>query len=290
MTKQKTSIALGFFDGVHIAHREIILSAVAAAKEKGYRPIVLTFDRSPREFLTKDKTEYLTLLDDKKKIMADLGCELCLLKTSQELLDMEPEEFVSSILINQFNAGHVCCGYNYRFGKKAKGDTALLKKLGTSFGFTTSVFDCIELLGGTVSSSRIRILLKEGEIEKANILLGRSFSLSGTVTEGKHLGKTLGFPTANIYPEKTLVTPKRGVYKTIVTTPLGTFPAITNVGINPSVGTEEAHLETYIPPFSSDLYSTKIKVEFVTFLREEKKFETLEELKNQIQKDVDSLL
>lgn len=287
--KTETSIALGFFDGVHIAHRDIILSAVNTAKERNLRPIVLTFDSSPREFLSEEKFKYITSLSDKAAIFKELGCEFCLLHTSSELLSMEPEEFVSSILVKQFNAGHVSCGYNYRFGKKAKGDSTLLQKLGESHGFTTSVFDCIELLGDSVSSSRIRALLKEGEIEKANTLLGRSFSLSGIVTEGKHLGKTIGFPTANIYPDKNLVTPKRGVYKTVATTPVGTFPAITNVGINPTVGIEEAHLETYIPSFSSNLYSSEIKIEFISFLREEQKFETVEELKKQIQKDVNSL-
>ncbi len=289
MTKPQTSIALGFFDGVHTAHKEIILSAVNTAKKKGMRPVALTFDLSPRELLSSEKIEYLTLLSDKTELIKELGCELCLLHTTPELLSMEPEEFVSSILVEKFNAGHICCGYNYRFGKNAKGDTQLLKKMGDALDFTTSVFDPIVLLGENVSSSRTRALLKEGEIEKANILLGRNFSLSGIVTEGKHLGKTLGFPTANIFPDKTLVIPKRGVYKTIVTTPLGAFSSITNVGINPSFGGEEAHLETYIPSFSSDLYSTEIKVEFVNFLREEKKFKTVEELKNQIQKDVNSI-
>ena len=289
MTKPQTSIALGFFDGVHTAHKEIILSAVNTAKEKGMRPVALTFDYSPRELLSSEKIEYLTPLRDKTVLIKELGCELYILHTTSELLGMEPQEFVSSILVKKLNAGHICYGYNYRFGKYAKGDTHLLQKMGDVLGFTTSVFAPIELLGESVSSSRIRALLKEGEIEKANTLLGRNFSLSGIVTEGKHLGKALGFPTANIYPDKTLVTPKRGVYKTIVTTPIGKFSAITNVGINPTVGGEEAHLETYIPSFSSDLYSNEIKVEFISFLREEKKFETVEELKNQIQKDVDSL-
>lgn len=289
MTKAQTSIALGFFDGVHTAHKEIILSAADTATKKGMRPIALTFDRSPRELLSTEKIEYISPFCDKNEIIKALGCELHLLNTTPELLNMEPEDFVKTILVEKFNVGHICCGYNYRFGKKAKGDTALLQKLSKIYGFTVSVFDAIELLGGTVSSSRIRALLKEGEIEKANTLLGRSFSLSGIVTEGKHLGKTIGFPTANIFPEKNLVTPKRGVYKTMVITPLGSFPAITNVGINPTVGTEKAHLETYIPSFSADLYQAEIKVEFVSFLREEKKFETLEELKNQIQKDVNRL-
>lgn len=289
MTKTQTSIALGFFDGVHTAHREIILSAVKIAKEKALSPVALAFDRSPRELLSNEKIEYISSLNDKSEIFKNLGCELSLLHTSPELLSMEPEEFVTSILLERFNASHVSCGYNYRFGKNARGDVRLLKSMGNTYGFTTSVVDAVELLGSTVSSSRIRALLKDGEIKKANILLGRNFSLSGIVTEGKHLGKTIGFPTANIYPDKNLVAPKRGVYKTIVTTPLGTFDAITNVGINPTVGGEEAHLETYIPAFSSNLYSSEIKVEFISFLREEKKFETVEELKNQIQKDVDSI-
>ena len=202
---------------------------------------------------------------------------------------MASEDFVKKILVDEFGAEHISCGYNYRFGKGASGTPQLLTELGTKMGFSADVVDCIKKHGESVSSSRIRLLLQDGNIELANELLGRNFSLSGAVVEGKHLGKSLGYPTANIYPDKSLAKPKRGVYKTIVTTPFGTFPAITNVGLNPTVGGEEYHLETYIPDFSADLYQSEIKVEFISFLRDEMKFDNIDKLKEQIKKDIEAI-
>lgn len=286
MINQKTCIALGFFDGVHIAHREILLSAINSAKEKNLRALALTFDRSPREILTLDKVDYISTPDDKRKLISSLECEVHFLPASRSILDMEPRDFAKEILVDKFNVQHICCGYNYRFGKSASGDSALLSALGEEFGFSVNVIDCVEMYGESVSSSRIRHLITKGDIKTANELLGRSFSLSGTVVEGKHLGKKLGFPTANIYPESSLIKPKHGVYKTIVTTVKGVFPAITNVGSNPTVGGEEFHLETYIPDFNSDLYQTEMTVEFINYIRGELKFDNLNALKEQIKKDI----
>lgn len=286
MMNLKTCIALGFFDGVHIAHRKILLSAINSAKEKNLQALALTFDRSPREILTLDKVDYISTTEEKKALISSLGCDVHFLTTSHNILDMEPHSFVKEILVEKLNAKHICCGYNYRFGKNASGDSALLKELGEKMGFSVDVIDCVEMYGDSVSSSRIRRLISEGDIKKANELLGRPFSLSGTVVEGKHLGKKLGFPTANIYPESTLIKPKNGVYKTIVTTTRGIFPAITNVGYNPTVGGEEFHLETYIPNFNSDLYQTEMKIEFISYIRGELKFDNLDSLKKQIEKDI----
>ena len=286
MTNLKTCIALGFFDGVHIAHRKILLSAIDSAKEKNLRALALSFDRSPREILTCDKVEYISTIKDKKELISSLGCEVHFLTASHNILDMEPYDFVKEILVEKLNAKHICCGYNYRFGKNASGDSALLKELGEKMGFSAEVIDCVETDGESVSSSRIRNLISKGNIKKANELLGRPFSLSGTVVEGKHLGKKLGFPTANIFPESSLIKPKNGVYKTIVTTAKGIFPAITNVGYNPTVGGEEFHLETYIPDFNSNLYQTEMKVEFISYIRGELKFDNLDLLKKQIKKDI----
>ena len=281
-----SSIALGFFDGVHIAHQKIIQSAVDFSRINGLMPIALTFDRSPLEMLSPGNISYITSAQEKAELIKSLGAAAEFLPLSKELLSMSPEEFVKEILVNKFNIKHAVCGYNYRFGKNGSGDTYTLTELGKKYGFGVEICDEITLDGENVSSSNIRSLLNDGNISLTNKLLGYNYYLKGTVTKGKHLGSKLGFPTANVFfPEKS-ATPLCGVYKTIVTVNGNKFPAITNVGINPTVGGEKMRSETYIPDFSEDIYGKEINIEFINFIRKETKFENLEMLKKQINKDV----
>ncbi len=282
-------VALGFFDGVHIAHQEIISGAVSFAKENGLSPIVLTFDKSPLEILCPDKVSYLTSADRKKRLIEKLGARAEFLPLSKELLSMSPEEFVKEILVDKYKIAYAVCGYNYRFGKNGIGDTDTLTQLGEKYDFSVCVCDKVSAFGEDVSSSRIRELLADGNIALANKLLGHNFSVKGKVCEGKHLGKTLGFPTANVFFPENSATPLCGVYRTTVTVNGIKFPAITNVGINPTVGGEKMRSETYIPDFSEDIYGEEIKIEFVDFIRKETKFESVELLKKQIQEDVNSI-
>jgi len=289
MKKSPSAIALGFFDGVHIAHQKIIALTVDFAKKNNLSPIVLSFDRSPMELLSPDRLKYITTNKEKEEIIASLNAETEFLPLSHELLSMEAEDFIKEILIGEYNIKYAVCGYNYRFGKGGKGDTELLKMFGEQYGFEVKVCEPEKLHGESVSSSRIRELIANGKIEIANELLGRSFSLCGTVCEGKHLGRTLGFPTANVFFSKKAVLPKNGVYKTLVTVDDDNYLAITNTGINPTVGGEELRTETYIPNFNGNIYGKEIKIEFLNFIREERKFETIDELKSQIQQDVDRM-
>ena len=284
-----TSIALGFFDGVHIAHQKIIKSAVDFANENSLTPIALSFDKSPLEILCPEKVRYITTLEGKQEIIEKLGAKAEFLTVSKDLLNMSPEDFIEKILVDKYNAKHIVCGYDYRFGKGGKGDTELICEMGEKLGFTVEILDCEVLWGEKISSSRIRELISEGNIESANELIGRNFSLSGEVCEGKHLGRKLGFPTANVFFGKHTIIHKNGVYKTIVTVEGNGYPAITNTGINPTVGGEALRTETYIPDFEGNLYGKKINIEFIGFIREEKKFDNIEELKKQIQADVSSL-
>ena len=282
---RETSVALGFFDGVHKAHENIILSAVKEAKRLSLEPIVLTFDKSPQEILSPDGVCYIITTEEKKKICESLGARLCLLKMDEELLSKSPEDFVK-YLLKEYRVRHVSCGYNYRFGKNAKGDAKLLEKLGSENGFSVTVTPCITQNGGEVSSSRIRRLIKEGNIKEANALLGRNFSVTGEVCHGKQLGKTIGFPTANVFLDKGIVVPKKGVYETRTIIEGRKYISITNAGINPTVGKEALRLETYIHGFSENLYGKKIRVEFVRFIRTETKFNSIEALKEQISEDI----
>ncbi len=286
----RTVVALGFFDGVHIAHQEIITSAVKFAEVHGISPVALTFDKSPLEILCPDKVSYLTSAEQKKELVEKLGSKAEFLPLSKELLSMSPEEFVKEILVDKYKIACAVCGYNYRFGKNGSGDTDVLTKLGEKYGFTVKVCEKIDFDGESISSSNIRALLKEGNISLANKLLGHNFTVKGKVCEGKHLGHKLGFPTANVFfPEKS-ATSLCGVYQTMVTVNGNKFPAITNVGINPTVGGEKMRSETYILDFSEDIYGKEINIEFIDFIRKETKFESVELLKKQINKDVQEIL
>lgn len=284
-----TSIALGFFDGVHIAHKKIIDSAVSYAQKNSFSPVALTFDRSPLEILSPGKVRYLTDTAEKAELIKALGADVQFLTLSKELLALSPEEFVRNILVKEFGIKHAVCGYNYRFGKGGSGDTNTLTELGKKYGFTVEVCDKVMYGETDVSSSQIRKLLDEGNILLANELLGRNFSLSGKVTEGKHLGKALGFPTANVFFPENSATPLCGVYQTLAQVNGIKMPAITNVGINPTVGGEKMRSETFIPNFLEDIYGKEIKIEFIDFIRKETKFENLEMLKKQINEDVNTI-
>lgn len=286
MTAVQSSIALGFFDGVHTAHRAIIETAVRKAETRGLRPVVLTFDKAPSEVLFGSAPPYITTLEEKERLINALGAQMCLMHTNRSLLSMTAEEFAEKILVQEYNAAEVTCGFNYRFGSEGCGDTQLLTKLGKIFGFNVTVVGERISGGETVSSSRIRTLISSGRIEEANMLLGRSFSISGTVEHGKRLGRTIGFPTANVYPQSGALLPMSGVYETVVEINGERLSAITNTGTNPTVGKETLRTETYIPSAEVDLYGKRITVEFVRFIRPEKKFSDLEALKRQIREDL----
>ena len=303
MTAVQSSIALGFFDGVHTAHRAIIETAVRKAETRGLRPIVLTFDKAPSEVLFGSAPPYITTLEEKERLINALGAQMRLMHTSRSLLSMTAEEFAEKILVQEYNAAEVTCGFNYRFGSEGCGDTQLLTKLGKRFGFNVTVIGERISGGETVSSSRVRMLISSGRIEEAkesfindpyeinsaNILLGRNFSISGMVEHGKRLGRTIGFPTANVYPPNGALLPTSGVYETIVDINGERLSAITNTGTNPTVGKETLRTETYIPSADIDLYGKRITVEFVRFIRAEKKFSDLEALKRQIREDLNGI-
>lgn len=289
MINTACAVALGFFDGVHIAHQKIIQTAVDYAKQNNLTPVALTFDKSPLEILHPGTARYLTQNGEKMRLISSLGAETEFLKTDKSLLDMSAEDFILEILIKKYNVKYAVCGYNYRFGKGGMGDVALLKSYGEKYGFKIQSIPAVMSGGESVSSSRIRKLLKEGSVTGANRLLGRSFCIFGKVQEGKHLGRTLGFPTANVFLDNSCAQLKKGVYKTQVCVDNNVYKAITNAGINPTVGGENLRSETYIPKFEGNLYGKEIKIEFIDFLRPEIKFQSIDELKNQIQKDLENI-
>ena len=286
MIEKGSAIALGFFDGVHKAHQKIIESAVRYAKLNNLDPIALGFDKSPLEILSDNYVRYLTSNEDKEEIITSLGASAEFLPTDNALLSMEPEEFIEKILVEKYNIKYAVCGYNYRFGKNGRGDTDLLTTEGKHYGFEVWVAPCEMYEGESISSSRIKKLLAEGNVILATALLGRNFFIRGIVSEGKKLGRKIGFPTANVFLNDKTVYLKNGVYKTVITADGKSYKAITNTGTNPTVCDKTLRAETYIPEFNGDLYGKEIKIEFIKFIRPEIKFKSIDDLKKQIAEDL----
>lgn len=278
---KRTVTAVGSFDGVHRAHAELIGKAVDAAGRINAAPAVWTFDDGD----PKPGQPRLTLPGEREALFARLGVGRIFTSRFDEVRDLSPEEFCRDILIGKCRAGYVFCGYNFRFGKGAAGDAALLCELMRKYGAGAVVVDEIKLGGTPVSSTSIRSALKKGDIKLANDLLGRPFSVTLPVVHGRRLGTGMGYPTINQnYPPE--LSPLRfGVYACIAYAEGAPHPAVTNVGVKPTVGSDTVTVETHIFGCDADLYGRDITVEFIDFLRGERKFATLEELKAQIARD-----
>lgn len=285
--KLKNSVVvLGNFDGVHSAHKMLIEKAVKIAKEKDLLSVVYTFSEHPQKFFGKN-VEILTSNSEKEKIFTDLGIDMLVYQQPCEsFLNLSPEEFVEKTVAQKLGAKYIVVGRHYSFGAKAKGTSAFLKSYAEQFGIETNVEDLFEQDGQIVSSSNIREFLKNGDISNANKMLGRPFSINGLVVHGNHLGTGIGFPTANLNFDSDKIVPKFGVYagKTIIE---GTeYNSIINIGIKPTVGGNTPLLEAHIIGAEGDFYGKKMSFNLLGFLREERKFDGLTELKKQIQIDL----
>lgn len=272
MTTKKYALALGMFDGVHMGHKAVLSGAVNSPFES----VAVTFSSIP--FKTGGS---IMTAEDKEKKLLETGIDEVLFLDFFEIKDLSPEEFLD-LLSEKYDLGKICCGFNYRFGKKAAGDTKLLAEWCARRGI--EFFECPEVLyeGETVSSTYIKRLISEGEIEKANLLLGTDFSFSAEVRHGDQRGRTMGFPTINqLYPEN-LTAPKCGVYQTVVTVDGREYDGVTNLGFRPTYITDYISAETYILDYSGDCYGSRVKTRLVAFLRDEQKFDGIEALKKAI--------
>lgn len=285
--EKHTSVALGFFDGVHAAHQKIIKAAVNAADERGLHPVALSFAEPPAKMLFGSSPPLLTDNEEKRRLIAILGADCLLLPTTMELLGMSGEEFVKSVLIDRLKADYAVCGYNYHFGRDRLSAGNLIE-LGQKYGIEICVLPEEKVNGETVSSSHIRELLADGNMEQASLLLGRPYSVSGIVAEGKHLGRTMGFPTINIYPELKPPIP-RGVYAAKVIFDGQEYIGVTNVGINPTVGDRGIRVETHLPDFDGNLYGKIVEILLMHFVRPEQKFNSVEGLFAQIKRDTSTV-
>jgi riboflavin kinase / FMN adenylyltransferase len=276
--RQRRSVAVGTFDGVHLGHREVISGS----------DTVLTFDPHPVSVVAPQHTpKLLTTLERKAELIASLGVEeLVVIPFDADFARRTADEFVSDVLVGALGARHVAIGENFRFGHKAQGDARLLA---VDERFTTVVHPLLEVAGEIVSSSHIRALVLAGELAEANRLLGSPFQLRGEVTHGDERGRALGFPTANLVPGDELACPGHGVYACLANgRAIGNRPAAVNVGVRPTFKTGRGELiEAYILDFDGDLYSSELVLEFLERLRGERRFDTPEALIAQMHRDVE---
>lgn len=279
-----TAVALGFFDGVHTGHAAVIGAAAALARARGLSAAVVTFRSSPRG------SALLMTEEQRREAMAALGAGALVELSFGQVRDLSPEAFVHDILRDGMQAKAVFCGFNYRFGRGAEAGTQELIRLCGRCDIAVQVLPPVCALGGPVSSTRIRALLREGRADEAGALLGRAFAVRAEVIHGRRLGRTLGTPTINQRLPAGLVEPAHGVYASYALVAGKRLPAVTNIGNNPTVGGTSVLCETYIPRFSGDLYGKTVEVSLRKFLRGEVKFDTLDEMKAQIMRDAEDSL
>ena len=283
----ESAVALGSFDGVHLGHQELIRRTSELAESLGLATAVFTFSNHPRDLIPgSKKTKNILYREDKEGIMEELGVDYLFdVPFTEEIMHMEPADYVRELLLERLNARVLCCGFNHRFGHRAGGTPELLKKLGEELGFTAYVMEPFYVGDTLVSSTLIRELIAEGDVASCYEYMGRYYAISGDVVVGNRLGKSLGFPTSNLVMDESMVAPPNGVYITYCTYNDVRYPSITNVGVKPTVGTFEKNIETHIFDFGRELYGKRILVEFILKMREEVKFDSLDDLKTQIVKD-----
>ena len=281
-----TVVALGNFDGVHLGHRVLIKNAVDFAKLQGLKSAVFTFSNHPRNLAKKDSVKHILDADEKSEIIASLGIDyLFNLPFDEQIRHLSAADFVDKILIDKFKIKQVYCGFNYRFGFRAGGNPEKLLHIGLEKGFGLHILEPFEIDGVVVSSTEIRKAIEEGNIALANKYLGRKFALSGKVIHGNKLGSTIGIPTANVAIKPDMAIPLYGVYVTNTLIDGKSYRSISNVGKKPTIGDYEINLETHILDFDRDIYDREIKVEFLDFVRQEKRFDSIDALKEAIEHD-----
>lgn len=287
--QQGTTIALGNFDGLHLGHKELIKDVLLESKKRKLISSVLLFNNHTKSIIENEvEPGILTSNSQKINILSSMGVELIYtLNFNEQIMELTPVEFVEKILIEKLNVNLVVVGFNYRFGYKAKGDVEYLKKLGKQFGFDVIIVDPVNYGNHIISSTYIRELLKTGDLKKANELLGRPYTIEGKVVIGKKRGKKMGFPTANLKLTDNYLIPKPGVYETRTIINNRKLQSVTNIGVNPTFNdVNKLSIESHILNFHGDIYDHELFIEFHNYIREDKKFNTKEELVEQIQKDI----
>lgn len=285
---EKSVITIGNFDGLHKGHQVLIKEAVKSANTKGIKSVLFTFENHPSNYFAKSPIKNIITNKEKLNRVKRLGIDIVVMIPFDEYMTkISPIEFVKEILIEKLGAKKIVVGHDFTFARKKEGNTKLLEKLSNEYGFELEIINPIKINDIRVSSTYIRQLVAEGCVEKVKEYLGYNYEIKGQVIKCKQLGRTIGFPTANIEISDDLLIPRSGIYVTRVYVDGNVHYGATNIGYNPTVNGDKLSIETNILNFDEDIYGQVIKIEFLERIRDEKKFNSLDELKAQLKKDTD---
>ena len=287
-------IALGFFDGVHLGHAALLRRTVEEAARRGVTPAVFTFDRPPKEVVTGVPCPLIASPEDRRGLLErEFGIkDILMVPFDHEMMTTPWDAFVTKILVERYHAVHLVAGHDHHFGHKNQGSPELLVEKCRELGLGCDIIPKVELDGITVSSTYIRSLVGMGQMERAGRFLGHPHTLTQEVRHGRRIGHTIGVPTINLVIPPHVLVPSHGVYATKVYLPDGTaYPAVTNVGTRPTVNNgTDITVEPWLLGFDGDLYGKRVRVEFHKRLRDEIRFDSLDALRTQIQKDAKATL
>ena len=281
-------VTIGTFDGVHVGHQQIVKRLIDIGNQSDLKSVILTFFPHPRMVLQKDSgIKLINTINERGAILDALGLDYLLVKKFTKTFSrLSAEDFVKKILVDKLNAKKVIIGYDHRFGRNRNADINDLIKFGETYGFEVEEISAQDINDVAVSSTKIRIALEEGDIDKANTFLGYPFMLTGKVVEGKALGRQIDYPTANIQiTEDYKIIPKRGAYIVSCTIASKTVYGMMNIGFNPTVDGQEETIEVHFFNFNKNIYNKTIQINLLHRLRNEEKFESVEALKTQLLKD-----
>lgn len=284
----KTFVTIGTFDGVHVGHQKVIKKLIKGAGKKNAKSLLLTFFPHPRMVLQKDiDIKLINTIDERLQLLKEIGLEEIVVQPfTEEFSKLTALNFVRDILVNTLNISKLIIGYDHHFGKNREGNFEQLEEYGRIYDFNVNEISQKDIDNIAVSSTKIRLAIEKGDIEKANNYLGYNFLLTGEVVAGNNLGEKIGFPTANLNIKETYkLLPKTGAYLVKAKLNNETVFGMMNIGFRPTVSGENQTIETHFFNFEGDLYGNKIQIEVLSFLRDEQKFESVEALKEQLGKD-----
>lgn len=290
--EEGSAVTIGTFDGVHLGHRTLIAQTIEEAGRLGASSVAVTWDRHPNATLRPERTPPLLASAARKvELLGESGLDMvAVIPFDHELSQWSPERFVEDVLVRGLGVRSIYVGHDWRFGHRAKGDVALLARLGERFGFDVHGARLAQVGEAAVSSSRIRRAVEDGDMEEARTLLGRPFDVDGVVVGGDHRGKSLGYPTANLEVDPALVRSPMGVYAGVAHAGENSKAAAISVGVNPTFGGDAAttphRIEAYLLDFEGDLYRQTVRLEFWKRLRDELKFGSVDDLIAQMAADV----
>jgi riboflavin kinase/FMN adenylyltransferase len=283
---RKSGVTIGAFDGVHRGHQALIRTLVDQSRERGWQPIILTFDPPPRQVFQPEKNGLLSTLDERLALFEPLGVDgVIILPFNQTLIDTPAETFVRR-LVHDLNLGGLWIGGDFSLGKGGTGNAARLRELGTRYPFEVHVLhEAVTWDGAPVSSSRIRDAVKAGKIQEANGCMGHPYHITSIVRHGDHRGRELGFPTANLTLSPGRLLPPNGVYVCEAHLVQGRYPAVTNVGVRPTFEKSAPTVEAHLLDFDADIYHASMRLDFLSYLRPEIRYATASALIAQMHHD-----